>query len=43
MRERVTLLGGELFTGPTADGGFAVAARLPYAPRSEPDADGGEE
>ncbi|GAA4440897.1 sensor histidine kinase [Phytohabitans houttuyneae] len=43
MRERVTLLGGELVTGPTADGGFAVAARLPYAPPPEPDADGSGE
>jgi hypothetical protein len=30
-------------TGPTADGGFAVAARLPYAPPPEPDADGSGE
>jgi signal transduction histidine kinase len=30
MRERVLLLGGELFTGPTSEGGFTVAARLPY-------------
>jgi signal transduction histidine kinase len=32
MRERVILLGGELVAGPTGDGGFAVAARLPYEP-----------
>jgi len=32
MRERVTLLGGDFSAGPTAEGGFAVAARLPYAP-----------
>jgi signal transduction histidine kinase len=30
MRERVTLHGGRLETGPTADG-FAVTARLPLA------------
>jgi len=41
MRERVGLLGGELTTGPTSDGGFAVAVRLPYATPAEPDA--GEE
>ena len=29
MRERVTLLGGELQTGPREGGGFRVAARLP--------------
>ncbi|WP_175548733.1 sensor histidine kinase [Mangrovactinospora gilvigrisea] len=29
MRERVTALGGELTARPTADGGFAVRARLP--------------
>ena len=29
MRERVTLYGGELVTGPTPDGGFAVRARIP--------------
>jgi signal transduction histidine kinase len=32
MRERVMLLGGEMVAGPTGDGGFAVAARLPYGP-----------
>jgi signal transduction histidine kinase len=31
MRERVDLLGGELHAAPRADGGFAVAARLPIA------------
>ncbi|MDQ7904295.1 histidine kinase [Phytohabitans sp. ZYX-F-186] len=41
MRERVTLLGGEMAAGPTPDGGFAVAARLPYAPPPEPDDAGG--
>jgi len=29
MRERVALFGGQLRTGPRADGGYAVAARLP--------------
>jgi signal transduction histidine kinase len=29
MRERATLLGGAFSAGPTADGGFAVAAELP--------------
>lgn len=31
IRERVTVLGGELDAGPQADGGYAVRARLPYA------------
>ncbi|MBZ4322998.1 sensor histidine kinase [Streptomyces huiliensis] len=31
MRERVRLVGGTLDTGPLPDGGFRVAARLPYA------------
>ena len=30
MRERVNLFGGELDAGPCPDGGFAVAARLPF-------------
>jgi signal transduction histidine kinase len=29
MQERVTLLGGAFSAGPTANGGFAVAAELP--------------
>jgi signal transduction histidine kinase len=29
LRERVTLAGGVLEAGPTAEGGFRVAARLP--------------
>jgi signal transduction histidine kinase len=29
MRERVTLMGGQLRTGPLADGGFEVCAELP--------------
>jgi signal transduction histidine kinase len=29
MRERVQLLGGQLETGPRAEGGFRVLARLP--------------
>lgn len=32
MRERVSLYGGELETGPSADGGFRVRARLPAEP-----------
>ncbi len=32
MRERCQLLGGELDAGPVAGGGFAVTARLPFAP-----------
>ena len=31
MRERVTLLGGSLSALPTADGGYAVAATIPFA------------
>jgi signal transduction histidine kinase len=30
MRERVAVYGGRLDTGPGADGGFRVAAQLPY-------------
>ena len=30
MRERVSLYGGELTTGPMTDGGYAVRARLPF-------------
>lgn len=30
MRERVTLYGGKIETGPRDDGGFAVRARLPF-------------
>ena len=30
MRERVAVYGGSLVTGPGTDGGFRVAARLPY-------------
>jgi signal transduction histidine kinase len=33
MRERVSMAGGELSAGPTADGGFEVFARLPADPR----------
>jgi len=32
MRERCELLGGQLDAGPIAGGGFAVTARLPFAP-----------
>jgi signal transduction histidine kinase len=34
MRERCALLGGELTTGPGADGGFQVRARLPLSPEA---------
>jgi signal transduction histidine kinase len=37
MRERVTLLGGQLSAGPDPGGGFLVAAQLPLAaPVSQP-------
>ncbi|MEU1307684.1 sensor histidine kinase [Streptomyces cinnamoneus] len=36
MRERVRLLGGTLDTGPLPDGGFRVAARLPFTTEEEP-------
>ena len=35
LRERATLLGGTLATGPTVDGGFAVRLSLPVAPLPE--------
>jgi signal transduction histidine kinase len=35
MRERATMLGGSLDAGPTADGGFRVAAVLPVSPPEE--------
>lgn len=31
MQERVLAAGGDLQTGPTAEGGFRVAAQLPLA------------
>ena len=33
MRERVTVLGGQIELGPTEEGGFSVWARLPSSPR----------
>ncbi|MBB5121202.1 histidine kinase [Streptomyces eurocidicus] len=36
MRERVRLVGGTLDTGPLPDGGFRVAARLPFTTEEEP-------
>jgi signal transduction histidine kinase len=35
MRERTAMLGGSLTAGPTADGGFRVAAVLPMSPPEE--------
>ncbi|MEU9351050.1 sensor histidine kinase [Streptomyces griseoloalbus] len=35
MRERVTALGGTLTTGPRAEGGFSVRARLPLGERDD--------
>ena len=35
MRERATMLGGSLDTGPTDDGGFQVTAVLPVSPSEE--------
>ncbi|MET7290773.1 sensor histidine kinase [Streptomyces griseoloalbus] len=35
MRERVTALGGTLTTGPRAEGGFSVRARLPLGERGD--------
>jgi signal transduction histidine kinase len=34
MRERVALFGGEVSAGPSADGGYAVSARLPMLPEN---------
>ncbi len=34
MRERVSLYGGRLYTGPRADGGYEVLARIPLEPVS---------
>jgi signal transduction histidine kinase len=39
MRERVTLYGGELTTGPRRGGGFEVRARLPLEPVAEKSAE----
>jgi hypothetical protein len=32
MRERVSVVGGELAAGPRANGGYELRARLPVAP-----------
>nr|WP_232789108.1 sensor histidine kinase [Streptomyces odonnellii] len=37
MRERVAMLGGELATGATPEGGWEVTATLPTTPLAEPD------
>lgn len=37
MRERVTMLGGDLTTRPTPDGGYRVTARLPLTALLTPD------
>ncbi|MEO3746418.1 sensor histidine kinase [Plantactinospora sp. B5E13] len=36
MRERVTMYGGTLSTGPRPEGGFQVVAEIPYDPVEEP-------
>jgi hypothetical protein len=38
MRERVSMLNGEMTAGPAADGGYEVAVFLPVASVSEGDA-----
>uniref|UniRef100_A0AAU1ZZR9 histidine kinase n=1 Tax=Streptomyces sp. NBC_00093 TaxID=2975649 RepID=A0AAU1ZZR9_9ACTN len=40
MRERVSMLGGEMTTGPTADGGYEVTVFLPAASTNEDSGDG---
>ncbi|TDD71714.1 sensor histidine kinase [Jiangella aurantiaca] len=42
MRERAAVVGGTLGAGPTATGGFAVTAVLPYRAGPPPDPDGAE-
>ena len=37
LRERVTLVGGRLTYGPTAEGGFALTARIPLHPADQPE------
>lgn len=39
MRERAAVVGGTVAAGPTADGGFAVTAVLPYRPVAPADGD----
>ncbi|WP_105973092.1 sensor histidine kinase [Streptomyces geranii] len=41
MRERVSMLGGEMTTAPTADGGYEVTVFLPVATVTDADADTG--
>lgn len=36
LSERVELQGGRLTYGPTADGGFAIHAVIPYRPPERP-------
>jgi signal transduction histidine kinase len=37
LAERVHLIGGELTSGPTIDGGFSLVAEVPISPREDND------